>query len=384
MRRAARLAAWLLNRRPWPTLLLVFIVLLFGFAAAATPPFQWLFGRIAEGIAVAAAFLLRLSGFGLVRTGIELRDLVTGHAIAVTSACDGHGLLIAALALWTWLRARTLSHQGWPKAVAVALALVLLFNLARIVGLFLALGHRLPMSLQHLYITPLASVPLVAGVALYARRLSPRDLVRRPLVWLILAVAAAAAWYFVQAEAGCAVAAPLANALLRLNPGPLIEGISCSDGEARIATSALVSQAPPTHMAVPFAPSDFLLPTPLIIASLATAALSGRARTGRLLALAAGAFLLMILAMALGAWTTVHDQAQAANLRYLGGRTFFEPYLAPPPALLATFKAVQNALVHFNLFVLPFALFAWAGGADVPQPATATLRQRRQRRRRLR
>lgn len=356
------------------------MVLLAGFTLAATPPLEWLFGKVAQAIAVVSAFLLQLAGNDLVRTGIELRDRATGHAIAVTSACDGHGLLIAAMALWTWMRTLTPARRDWAAAIGFAVGTILLFNLARILGLFLSLGTSWLMALQHLYLTPLASVLLVALVALYGRRLSPWRLTQWPLVWLALALLAAAAWYPLQLQASCALPVPLANGLLWLNPGPLVHGIVCAGAEVRVATSALLSQTPLTFLSVPFAPADFMLATPLLAASLAAALAQGR-RPGRIIAAAAISLLLMVAAMAIGALTSVHDQAIAADVRYLLGEGYAEAYHAPHAAMLAALKAIQNVLVHFNLFVLPFVVLTWAGRPR-PAPSTPHARTRPRRRRR--
>lgn len=341
------------DRVPIPRLVYLWataaIVLLAGFLLLEAPPVTAAFGAVAELLALCAAAILRAVGYPIVLSGIELRDSVSGHAIAVTQACDGSSLVIAAIAvsLWLWKGGR---HDLLLLA-ATALIAIFSFNLLRVVLLFVSIGAPGLMDLQHLYVAPLLSAVLVAGLVLVGLGLPLRAALRSPLLWLAVAAVAAIAWYPLAETLSCATVVPIANTLLWIAPGELEQAIVCGAANATVSTAAVVGYEPLRVLDVGFYPSDFTLALPLVVASLAVVGKPGPVIRGALLAVA-----LMAVAMAMAAMTASQDAAIGASVTTLMGRGFSAPFTPMGEMLLALLKAAQNALVHFNLFVLPLAL----------------------------
>lgn len=354
--------AWPHESRLWQTALYACAVLLGGFLLVEAPAVVALFGYVAEFLAACAAALLRLAGYDIVRNGTELRDNLTGNAVAVTSACDGNGLLVSAAGAITWLKARSSALRPLALFAVEVTGAILAFNLVRILVLFLSIGAPRVMFLLHLYVAPLLSTVLIAGFALSARMLRPEDLVRSPVLWFAVALAGAAVWYQIDDLVTCAVAVPLSNALLWFIPGDLTRAITCAEPAAMVVTSAALSPHPAAALTAAFHPADFTLATPLIAASLVF-----RRRTTAIVRGAVISLLLFSLAMTAGAITASHDEAMAAGASMLVTDEFIRPYHPPPLFLLALLKAIQNVLVHFNLFILPLFL---AGLMRVPATST--------------
>lgn len=325
------------------------IVLLAGFLLLETPPVAAAFRAVAELLALCAAAILRTIGYPIVLSGIELRDNLTGHAIAVTQACDGSSLLLAsvAVACWLWQPGK----RDLLLLAATALIAIFSFNLLRVVLLFVSIGSPGLMDLQHLYIAPLLSAVLVAGLVLVGLGLPLRGALRSPILWLAVAAVAAIVWYPLAETLTCATVVPLANTLLWLAPGELEQAIVCGPGSAMVSTSGVVGYEPLRVLEAGLYPSDFTLALPLVAASLTVVGKPAPIVRGALLAIA-----LMGLAMALGAMTASQDAALGASVTKLMGRGFSAPFSPLGDTLLALLKAAQNALVHFNLFVLPLAL----------------------------
>ena len=84
---------------PWRVLGATLLILFAGFALLQTPPVVALFELVTEGMAAIAITPLRLAGFDMIRTGIELRDQLTGHAVAVTLAVNG-ALIVDVVSTW--------------------------------------------------------------------------------------------------------------------------------------------------------------------------------------------------------------------------------------------------------------------------------------------
>jgi hypothetical protein len=365
----------------WQALATAALALFTGFLLVQLPVLRHFFDLVAMLLATTSAMLLRLAGFDMLQTGIEIRDTISGHAIAVTSACDGHGLLISLAAAYLWLGARAVgSPAGEARAVVTALAVavgaILLFNLIRILTLFLSLGALDVAEAQHVYVAPLLSVLLVAGLGLYLRKLQASAVVRSPFIWLALALVFAGIWFLLAPAATCSVVVPVANALLWLLPGRLTEAINCAGTDPAVITSGMLSASPLTVLTTPFQPSDFTLALPLVFAALALGRKPAMIVAGVLTALG-----LFALAMVLGAVTLSHDQASTAGVTLLAGRTFTQSYAPPGPLVLAFLKAAQNSLVHFNLFILPLVLVHLGGAAagSTATPSASAPRRRRSR-----
>ena len=170
-------------------------------------------------------------------------------------------------------------------------------------------------------------------------------------MWPGVAAALSIVWYFLAAPSTCAAIVPVANFLIAMLAAPLVSGIGCGAGSAALLTTAATSLNPPSLMILAFSPADFALGAPLVAASLIVCA------RGWKLALAAiGAILLWALTMTLATITIAHDQATFSDVTALMGESFRRPYHPPGAFATALVKALQNALVHFNLLILPFII----------------------------
>lgn len=332
------------------------LVLFAGFLFLQTPPLTATFRAVAELLALCAASVLRAAGVPILRTGIELRETVSGHAIAVTQACDGSSLVLASLAvsIWLWRGGR----RDILLVAVAALIAIFAFNLVRMLLLFASIGTPALLEVQHLYIAPLSSAVLVAGIVIVGFGVSLRDMVAAPIVWMAIAAGAAIVWYPLTTLVTCNSAVSLANTWLWIFPGELERAIACRAADAIVSTSAVVGLDPVRVLDVPFYPTDFTLAAPLIIASLAM-----HRRFLSILCGAVGVLLLFSLAMALGAMSASQDAAVGGNIELLMGLGWRMPFPPMNEFALAMLKAAQNAFVHFNLFLLPLAL--------LPSPATA-------------
>ncbi len=356
------------GRNRWPALALAASALAAGFLLVQMPPAIAAFRFVTEAMAIGADALLRLAGFDVLRTGVELRNLTTGRAVAVTAACDGSGLIISAAAVAFWLHGRAMTAARVLAAIGLALAAIFAFNLLRVIVLFVSLDWPSLLEVQHLYIAPLLSAVLIAAVVARGRGMPPDALVRAPFVWLGLAVVAAGAWYFVSAPATCAAVVPVAGAAVATLAGDLVRGIVCSpDGVSLVTAGELPGQAG-AILSVPFYPADFTLALPLVVASLAFARSPAQAAIG-----AVASLVLFALAMAAAAVNTAHDAIAAAGVTRLIGEGFVQAYNPPDEVGHALLRTAQNGLVHFNLFLLPLLLLtpppeAPAAGRTRPAP----------------
>jgi exosortase/archaeosortase family protein len=332
------------------------LVLFAGFIFLQTPPLIAAFRAVAELLALCAASVLRATGGDILRTGIEIRDTVRGHAIAVTQACDGSSLVLASLAvaIWLWRGGR---RDLLLVAVAAVIA-IFAFNLLRVLLLFGSIGTPVLLEVQHLYVAPLLSAALVSGIVIVGFGISLREMVAGPVAWLAFAAGVAIVWYPLTTLVTCNSAVPLANTWLWLFPGELERAVVCRTSDAIVSTTAVVGLDPVRVLDVPFYPTDFTLAAPLVIASLAM-----HRRFFPILGGALAALLLFSLAMALGAVSASQDAATAGKVELLMGLGWRIPFVPMNESALAALKAAQNAVVHFNLFLLPLAL--------LPPPATA-------------
>lgn len=361
-------AVQLPRQRPWQLILFTLTVLFAGFVLLETPPIAALFAAVTNGLAVVAASLLSLMGFDMVRNGVELRDTVSGHAVVVTSACDGSGLVVSFFAMIAWLGGRT---RAFPRPVAAILAAVvgiLAFNLIRVIILFLSIGVPTLMLAQHLYIAPLLSSVLVAVLACNARGLQLADILPNLKTWLGIAFLVALAWYGIRDDVSCIIAAPISNAMLWLTPFGVSQGIACSQAGALLTTTGVLALQPPSFVTTEFYPSDFTLAAPLVVASLVVALRGKDLPIPTLLGRMASSALLFCLAMTVAALTIGYDTVTSARVTAVSFNGIVGTYHTPSLFVLGALKAGQNMLVHFNLFVLPFAMAGRHQPAAAPSP----------------
>lgn len=348
-------------------------VLIVGFLALQTPPAVTIFAWVAQALAVCAEPFLGLFGYAIVRTGVELRDTLTGHAIAVTSACDGSGLLLSAAAALTWFRVRGAPMRSWPYVIALMSGSIFAFNLIRVLAIFCLIGTPELMQAVHLYVAPLLSAVLVGALALHACRVRLPEHGIVPVFWLGIGFIAALAWYFVGYASTCGTILPVANALLSLLPDLLTDSLACRGDGAVLVTSGLVTIEPPSVLNVPFYPADFTLAVPLIAASLATMRRVKPIVWGALAGVATCA-----IAMVLAALTAGNDQATASGITRLIGQNFTMPYMPASGLVIALLKTLQNTAVHFNLFLLPLLLLGLDNPARLAVPPQQRPRARRE------
>lgn len=346
------------------------LVLAAGFLALQTPPVITLFSWVAQALALCAEPLLELLGYDILRSGIELRDTLSGHAIAVTSACDGSGLLLSAAGALTWFSLRGARLRPWLEIAGLLVAGIFLFNLLRVLAIFLLIATPDVMQTVHLYVAPLLSAALIAGFVAHACRLDRQAAALLPGLWAAVAAASAIAWAFWGQAVTCLTVQPLANVLLTLVPDLLVSELRCVDAGALLVTSAAVSLQPPSVLNVPFYPTDFTLALPLVLASLACLRDVKQIVWGSVASLG-----LFALAMAIAALTLAQDQAVASGVSRLIGPNFSAPFVPMDGLLLALLKMLQNVVVHFNLFLLPLVLL----GLDRARPQTGSKRPMRSR-----
>lgn len=334
---------------------LCLVLLALGFLAVATDPAEWVFRQVALAIAAAAELILGLLGNPVLREGIVLRHTGTDSAVAVTAACDGHGLLIplaAALLAFPVVGRRA----GWLLlGIPLAFLAIELFNAARVAILFgIDPQNASAFERAHYIAFPIASaifLALIAASMLPARFRGPAT--RRLLVAGALCVPLTAGWMLAGEDIARAILVPVAKFWLALI-GPEMSGGFATEGGTLVATTHLVTgRNPIRHLTLPLRPADFALALPLV---LAMAALLWR-RPAALIAMLAAALALTSLAFALGTVVQLHKAAIASDLTdmilpgMLERRASYHP---PGTIAMAFLAAAQNAIVHFNLLVLPF------------------------------
>lgn len=364
-------------QRARQSLLLAILTLLAGFLAVQVPLVDRLFGLLAEFLAVCAAAVLKVLFYPVLRSGVEIRDTVSGHAVTVTTACDGAGLMVSFAGAVAWLGAVRSRLSGPVKAAALAFGLINLFNLLRILALFLSIPAPRLMLGQHLYGAPLLSALLVALLALRARGMRPGDLVGSPVLWLASACAVALLWYPLAERATCLSVVPLANVVLWVTPGNLTREILCTAQQGTVVTSALLPGQGAATVTAPLYPSDFTLALPLVAASLAFRRGNGIRLRGAFLSI-----LLFAAAMAVAAATAAADAAASAGAGMLAFDGMLETFRPQGTLALSLLKSAQNVLVHFNLFLLPLILAGpdWLPSRPARRAAPAASARRRQRR----
>lgn len=346
------------DRFTWISFGRLLAALLLGFLVLRTDIGRALSDGISYGLARLAAVLLGTLQADVLRTGSELRNTTTGDALSVTSACDGLGLTIALLA---GLAALAVSPFAWMSIAAISAAgfiVLQLFNMLRILTLYgLLPATSSAFALAHYQIFPLASAVIVAAIiAMSGRRLSPvtsSATIRGLLLWCGVAIAAALLWHIAGEVAVSFLVTPLSNAMIHVVPGILVDGIRGSAGTFLVDTNLVTSQSPLSTASLPFAPTDFTISVPLLAASLGTASVPWKRK---LFAAALAAFS-FALAMTIAAYTLAQDEASVSGLKQLVSSSRLETYQAPGAVMRGLLVALQNAIVYFNLFFLPFIVF---------------------------
>ena len=317
---------------------LALVVLLAGFALADSMAGRALSDLVAAALARLALPLLSLFDPGMMRAGTELRS-PAGWAVRVSAVCDGHGLAISLAAGLVALRG------GWRRLV-VGLAAIQVFNLLRIIMLALVLAHW-PGAFDavHAGVFPLLTVALLALCLLPLAQAGRLLLLSLPLMVLWLAL-------------GDTLNAPLAgiaNPILSALPVPEIGRLAERALGWSIGSNLLASVEGGQvrlHVA-PLRPADFALGLPVILAAV------WMARRPWWLVVASAFILLALVAAAFTTVLALADSHAPAVLLVPDGAGAFLPVDFAPPALLEPLvRLAQNALVHFNLLVLPLLIAA--------------------------
>ena len=331
------------------------IALALGFSAILHPAAQDLFQRLAGLLARLAEAGLSLSTFEVMRNGTELRNAVTGFAVDVTRACDGHGILICWAAVLLVLPGR---WQARLLAFAAGFVAIQAFNLVRVVVLFAASPAGSPLfDTLHYFAFPLATSALILALAAWRQ---PH--LRWPAVLAVAALCVAApVWFFLSGPLGAALLVPAANAVLAMTAPPEIGSIALRAAGWTVSSDLIQTTQPLRLYLAPLYPGDFALALP----ALAAAGLIARRGLGlALIGLAA-----MPVALALAGIGAIWDIAAAhapvlAAVPAGDGRVRAEAFAPPPDALRSGLKLAQNVIVHFNLLVLPVLILQRGASGD--------------------
>jgi hypothetical protein len=272
------------------------------------------------------------------------------------------------------------NHVQWltfAKVLLVSLGIIQAVNLVRIILLYEMLpAHSATFDITHFHAFPLASSALVAALAAATGRLLPPAEGRTLALWLALATGAAILWYVIGATVTGAILLPAANLLTPLLSGSLIESIAADGGRVFVNSNLVTSTSPLSAASLPFTPEAFSLAVPLLAASLVVS--RAPLKTKALLVMAAAAS--MAMAMSIAAITQAQGEAVASQLTQVVANGKLEPYQPPLPLTRAVLAAVQNTIVYFNLFVLPYVVFFIRPPLAPAPAAPAPTRQQRRRR----
>jgi hypothetical protein len=308
---------------------------------------------------------------------VELREASTGFALSVTEACDGLGISAVFVAVAAALQRNGFQWLAFGKAVLASLAIIQAVNLIRIVLLYEMLpAHSAIFDITHFHAFPLASSALVAALVAATGNLVPQEAGGKLLLWLAIAVCVAIIWYFINLTVTGVMLVPVANLLVALLSGSLIDSIAADAGRHYVNTNLVTSTSPLSAASLPFTPDAFTLGLPLLVASLVMC--RAPLKTKGLMAVLA--VVSMAIAMTIAAITQAQGEAVASNLTEVIAAGRIAPY-QPPLSITRTLLAVaQNTIVYFNLFILPYVIFF----IQLPLPPAPTalasaLRQRRRR-----
>ena len=234
------------------------IALALGFSAILHPAAQDLFQRLAGLLARLAEAGLSLSTFEVMRNGTELRNAVTGFAVDVTRACDGHGILICWAAVLLVLPGR---WQARLLAFAAGFVAIQAFNLVRVVVLFAASPAGSPLfDTLHYFAFPLATSALILALAAWRQ---PH--LRWPAVLAVAALCVAApVWFFLSGPLGAALLVPAANAVLAMTAPPEIGSIALRAAGWTVSSDLIQTTQPLRLYLAPQYPGDFALALPAL------------------------------------------------------------------------------------------------------------------------
>ena len=334
-----------------------------GFGFLQTPLAANLSNALASALAALAQPALTLVDPSVVRSGAELRSLANGHALLVTEACDGLGIVNVCFS--ALLAGHTLQKRStFASFACIGFLSIQFMNLVRILMLFALMpASSSGFSLAHYFIFPLVSVALVAG--LLWRFLSPAAPVCRPgITWLCLAAIASIFWYAIAEDVTNFTVLPFANAITQWVPGSPIDSLSRVGERAEIRTLLAVSTNPTRLAVLPTVPSDFALSLPLLVASLFAARPPGL----RFIVFGSVFLVLSAVAMTLAAHTTVFEASIQAGVSKIALGSSILAYEPPPSWQRGVIAIAQNTMVHFNLFALPFLpLLLGTGDSQTPK-----------------
>ena len=322
-----------------------------GFILVATSVVRVIFEGVATGLATASQVVVAVAGVAVERNGTVLRNVENGLAVDVTSACDGHGLVVVLITGLFILGPHAVGQ--WLHAALLGLVAIMAFNLLRVVALVWALPATSPLfETLHYYVAPLVGACLVALVVANAVG-SPINW-RKPLIIGAVASLTALIWFFVRDMISYVSVVPLAEALTGTFAPSL--GLTLSTERQATLDTMLVSNSERGGLlSIALNPADFALHMPLLVALSISFVRSVREVAIYWVA----AVLLSALALAVAMVTASQEMARNEGLRLVlvplgkgqGKLEGFEPW---SQLHLAIATALQNALVHFNLFVLPF------------------------------
>jgi len=308
------------------------------------PLLGWFFDALAMLLASTSRIVLVALSYEVLQTGTELREADLGFAIEVTEACDGHGLLIA------WVAILLLMQLSLKKRLLFFFAgflIIQLFNLLRINVLFAVsqLGMQ-TFNAAHYYIFPLLTALLMLLLTAF---INPK-LQKSVLLTVGLTIIIATLWFLIGEDITIALTLPAAefvNGILGFDEvGRAVE----REAGWRVMSQLVQSQTPLRFYLYPFYPADFTLALPVILASV----LAMRSGLGYL----ALAIVSMAVALALNYHTGIWTIAIAKDVAFLAlsqgdGTAVLVRYEAPSAVLLEAFRLAQNVVVHFLLLVCP-------------------------------
>lgn len=367
----------LATRFSWERVIKTSFALLLGFLLLRTSIADAVSNGVATVLAIIASGFLSIFNGDLLRNGVELREASTGSALSVTDACDGLGISVVFVSVAAALQRNGFQWPAFAKAALASLAIIQAVNLIRIVLLYEMLpAHSAIFDITHFHAFPLASSALVAALVAATGNLLPQEAGRKLLLWLAIAVCAAIIWYFINLTVTGAMLVPVANVLVALLSGSLIDSIAADAGRHFVNTNLVTSTSPLCAASLPFAPDAFSLALPLLVASLVMS--RAPLKTKGLMAVVT--VVSMAVAMTIAAITQAQGEAVASNLTQVIAAGRIAPYQPPLSITRAVLAAVQNTIVYFNLFVVPYVIFFIQ--RPLPPAPTAPASALRQRRRR--
>ena len=322
-------------------------MLVLGFSLIPTDAGQWMFEELARGIAATSRSLLALLKMPASLSGTEIRSLTTGHAVDVTSVCDGHGLLVSWAAL---ILATARSTQSGLWALLAGAILIQAVNILRVVVLFLVVPAG-PQAFEfaHIYVFPILTGATM--LALFAGLSGANWRIVAAVLALVLVLATL--WYSVQHGAAAVLLVPIAEMYAS------VRGEMCgllSDGQRLRCSTGLLTG--PDALTLTLYPADYLLAIPLLLAALGL-----QPRAFWILPVAIlGMGVALVLSIETSTW--VHAAHALRSGQDLLDISTDAAYVPPNGFTEGSVRLAQNVIVHFNLLVLPMLILARGGRRD--------------------